>query len=221
MKKVGLLLSGCGVLDGTEIHETVITILALQSRECVEVKFLAPNIEQSVVMNHRNNNPLLQERRNVLIESARIARGDIKDMKELNIKEIDGLIIPGGAGVILNLCTFANDGIKCRVNPDVEGLIVQCLEAKKPIGVLCIAPVLIAKILSQNNKRANLTIGKDPKIAEAIKKLGSTHILCETTDIVFDKENNILSTPAYMLGKDIHEVSKGITKLINKLLELL
>ncbi len=217
MKNVGVLLSGCGVFDGSEIHESVITLLLLQ-RNNVNLSFIAPNIDQSTVINHKENK-LLAESRNVLIESSRITRGNIEDIKNVDLNTIHGLVIPGGAGVITNLCSFMTDGPECKVDKDVADLILNIAESKKPIGAICIAPVLIAKILKDKNVK--VTIGNDQKISDAINMLGCTHINCSVSNIVYDESNKIVSTPAYMLAQNISEVYEGIETLINKFISLL
>ena len=145
MAKVGVLLSGCGVFDGAEIHESVITLLALD-RAGAEAVCMAPDVDQMHVVDHRTEQPVPGETRNVLTESARIARGDIKDVATVSADDLDAVVIPGGFGAAKNLCTFAVDGPNCTVNPDVQRLVVEMFDKGKPIAAVCIAPALIAKI---------------------------------------------------------------------------
>lgn len=219
MKKIGLLFSGSGSNDGSEIQEAVLTMLELDKREC-EVVAMAPNIDQMHVVNHYTGQEM-DEYRNVLVESSRIARGNIKDMAEVEASDIDGLIIPGGLGVSKNLCDYAMAGPECSVNPDVYRLISEVLLLKKPIGAICIAPILIAKILSEQNNSANLTIGSDNKTSKDIKLMGSNHFDCKVDEVIVDEENRIVTTPAYMEAKCINEVAFGIEKLVSQVLSLI
>ena len=213
---IGVLLSGCGVNDGSEIHETVITMLALD-RADVETHLMAPNIDQMHVINHYTGQEM-DEFRNVLVESARIARGDIKDMAEVTGGDLDALIIPGGFGVAKNLSDYAMSGAECSINPDVYRLVSEMVLLKKPIGAICIAPAMMAKILAEQNQSATMTIGKDKSTAKDIQAMGSTHKECPVEEMVIDEENNIVTTPAYMDAKNISEAAKGIEKLVKQII---
>ncbi|MBN4081183.1 isoprenoid biosynthesis glyoxalase ElbB [Caldithrix abyssi] len=219
MTKVGVLLSGCGVNDGSEIHESVITMLALD-RAGVEMVLLAPNIDQMHVVNHYTGQEM-DEFRNVLVESARIARGNIKDMAEVSGNDVDALILPGGFGVVKNLCDYAMAGAECSINPDVYRLISEVHLLQKPIGAICIAPALMAKILGEQDESANLTIGYDETTAGDIKSMGSVHVECPVTEMVVDAEKKIVTTPAYMEAKSIKEAAEGIEKLVAQVLEMI
>ncbi len=214
--KIGVLLSGCGVFDGSEIHEAVLTLLALD-KAGAEIVCMAPNMEQYHVINHLTQEEM-PERRNVLVESARIARGEIKDLKDVSANDIDGLIIPGGFGAAKNLCDFAFKGPDATVHPEVLRLLKELIEANKPIGAICIAPALIAKALA--DKKPEVTIGNDPATAEAIESMGGVHYQCSVDSFHVDEKNKIVTTPAYMLGPTIKYVAEGIEKLVNKVLEL-
>jgi len=214
--KIGVLLSGCGVNDGSEIHETVITMLALD-RADVETHLMAPNIDQMHVINHYTGQEM-DEFRNVLVESARIARGDIKDMAEVTGGDLDALIIPGGFGVAKNLSDYAMSGAECSINPDVYRLVSEMVLLKKPIGAICIAPAMMAKILAEQNRSATMTIGKDKSTAKDIQAMGSTHKECTVEEMVIDEENNIVTTPAYMDAKNISEAAEGIDKLVKQII---
>ncbi len=216
-KKVGVLLSGCGVFDGSEIHEAVLTLLALD-RAGAEIICMAPNIDQTQVINHRTQEPM-EETRNVLVESARIARGDIKDLANVSAADLDALILPGGFGAAKNLSDFAVNGAEATVHPDVERILAEMLSKMKPIGAICIAPVILARALSEN--RPELTIGLDPDTAGAIETMGGRHVNCAVNAIHFDQKNNIVSTPAYMLGPGVKDVAVGIEKLVNQVLALI
>ena len=218
MTKVGVLLSGCGVNDGAEIQETVITMLALD-RAGVEMVLMAPNIDQMHVINHYTGQEM-NEFRNVLIESSRIARGNIKDIVEVSGNDVDALIIPGGFGVTKNLCDYAMAGPECSINPDVYRLVTEVHLLQKPIGAICIAPAMMAKILSEQDESAKMTIGSDKTTASDIKAMGSTHVLCSVTEMVVDEEKKMVSTPAYMEALSIKEAAEGIEKLVAKVLEM-
>ena len=216
--KVGVLLSGSGVQDGSEIHESVLTALSLEKSRA-EIVFMAPNIDQMHVMNHYTGQEM-DEFRNVLVESARIARGNIKDLAEIRGEDLDALIIPGGLGVAKNLSDYAMSGSECSVNPDVYRLVVEMLISKKPIGAICIAPAMMSKILSEQNLSANLTVGSDAATSKDIEAMGSQHQNCSTMEVVVDVKNKIVSTPAYMDAKSISEVAEGIEKLVNEIVSM-
>jgi enhancing lycopene biosynthesis protein 2 len=216
MAKVGVVLSGCGVYDGAEIHEATLTLLFLD-RAGAEIICMAPNVDQMHVINHLKGE-VTGEKRNVLVESSRIARGAIKDMKDVKAGDLDALIFPGGFGAAKNLCDFAVKGADCTVNPEVEKLIKEMHAAKKPLGFACIAPVIAAKVLGSFGPR--LTIGNDKDTAEAIEKMGGKHIDTPVDGAVVCRKNKIASTPAYMLGPTISKVAVGMEKLVNEVLKL-
>jgi len=219
MKTVGVILAGSGVYDGAEIHEAVLTMLALDKRG-VNMVLMAPNVNQHHVINHLNGQEM-NETRNVLIEAARIARGNIKDIKDVDPSTLDAVILPGGFGVAKNLCDFAFKGEDCTVEPSVLDFLTEIVKEKKPLGAVCIAPVLVAKIYEKLNKKAELTIGTDKETADKVEKMGNTHVSCLVKEFHIDKENNIVSTPAYMLGQRISEVAEGIDKTVEALLGLI
>ena len=214
-KKVAVILSGCGVYDGAEIHESVITLLRLDQRGA-QVQCFAPNIAQLHVINHLTGEEM-PESRNVLVESARIARGDVKDIREANAEDFDALIVPGGFGAAKNLSNFASAGAGCSLNPQVLALAEAFAEAGKPLGLICISPALAAKIYGPG---VTCTIGNDADTAAALDKMGAHHQACAVEDIVEDTARKLVSTPAYMLGKNISEVASGINKLVDRVLEL-
>ncbi|AZE86511.1 Enhancing lycopene biosynthesis protein 2 [Pseudomonas orientalis] len=214
-KKIAVILSGCGVYDGAEIHESVITLLRLDQRGA-QVECFAPDIAQLHVINHLTGEEM-PESRNVLVESARIARGAVKDIREANAADFDALIVPGGFGAAKNLSNFAVQGAGCSVNPQVLELAEAFAEAGKPVGLICISPALAAKIYGPG---VTCTIGNDADTAAALDKMGATHQECTVEDIVEDTARKLVSTPAYMLGKNISEVASGINKLVDRVLEL-
>ncbi|CAK9892243.1 MULTISPECIES: isoprenoid biosynthesis glyoxalase ElbB [Pseudomonas] len=214
-KKVAVILSGCGVYDGAEIHESVITLLRLDQRGA-QVQCFAPNIAQMHVIDHLTGEEM-PETRNVLVESARIARGEVKDLREADAKDFDALIVPGGFGAAKNLSNFAVEGPGCSVHPDVLALAEAFAEAGKPVGLICISPALAAKIYGPG---VVCTIGNDASTSAAIVKMGGTHEECDVHDIVEDTPRKLVSTPAYMLAKSISEAAGGIYKLVDRVLEL-
>jgi enhancing lycopene biosynthesis protein 2 len=219
MPKVAVCLSGCGVFDGSEIHEAVLTLLALQQAGA-DVLCCAPDKPQMHVIDHARNQPSEAESRNVLVESARIARGNITPLAHVQASDIDALIFPGGFGAAKNLCTFATEGAECSVDDDVERIVSDMLEMGKPIGAICIAPAMIARIVGRKGIAATLTIGTDKETAAAINKMGARHQDCPATDVAVDGERKIVSTPAYMLGDGPAPVYIGIRKLVDEVLRL-
>jgi len=220
MKKAAVVLSGCGYLDGAEIQEAVLTLLYL---DILGVKIIcaAPDIQQYHTINHITSSPMESGNRNVLLESARIARGDIIPLTKLSVKDFDALIFPGGFGVAKNLCTFGLKGPDCEIEQTVKKIILDALRARKPLGLICIAPALAAKAVEGTEFKLKLTIGNDPGTAKAIESLGAKHINCPVDDIVYDEQNKVVSTPAYMLGPSVAAIAKGIEKLVNKVISLI
>lgn len=217
MKKIGVILSGCGVRDGSEIHEAVLTLLAIDNGGAKAVCF-APDIELDEV-----NHLTMQDtgaKRKVLVEAARIARGEIADVKSAKAAELDAIVLPGGFGAAKNLCSFGFEGPKGSVQPDVLRLIREMAAAKKPICAICIAPAVVALALGRD-LAPKLTIGNDPGTAQAIGATGSSHVDCPASDCVVDRENLIVTSPAYMLAGSIGEAAKGIEKAVKATLELI
>jgi len=218
MAKVGVILSGCGVYDGSEIHEAVITLLALD-RAGAEAVCMAPDIDQMHVVNHLTGAVAEGETRNVLVESARIARGKIVDIKEVTVADYDALLLPGGFGAAKNLCDFAVKGADCAVNPEVARLLNETVKAGKPLGAVCIAPALLAKVLG-TEYAPSLTIGSDTGTAAAVQSMGATHIVCPVREAVIDREHKIVTSPAYMLAGRISEAADGIEETVRILLSM-
>ncbi len=218
MAKVGVVLSGCGVYDGSEIHEAVITLLAL-NRAGAEAICMAPNVDAAVV-NHLTGEAAAGETRNVLVESARIARGEIRDIAEVTVNDVDALIFPGGFGAAKNLCDFAVKGSECTAHPEVARLVREVVSSKKPLAAICIAPALISRILGDDNLTHQLTIGTDEGTAEALEKMGTDHVDCSVSNYIVDPANKLISTPAYMLAGNIREAADGIEKTVAELLKM-
>jgi enhancing lycopene biosynthesis protein 2 len=218
MAKVGVVLSGCGVYDGSEIHEAVCTLLAL-SQAGVEYQCLAPHTNQLHVIDHTSGKPTPGATRNVFVESARIARGDIVKLDDVKVDDYDAFIFPGGFGAAKNLCTFAIEGPDCSVQRDVENLILKAHAANKPMAFVCIAPVIVAKVLGKG-KNVALTIGTDADTAGAIEQMGGKHHECPVKESYVDEELKIVSTPAYMSAQSVAEVYDGVTDAVKKLLKL-
>ncbi len=216
-KKVGVMLSGCGVFDGSEIHEAVLTLLALD-KAGAEIVCMAPDMDQVHVINHLTQEQV-KEKRNVLVESARIARGKIKNLKDVKASDLDALIMPGGTGAAKNLSTFAIQGTDAQVNPEVKRLLNEMVSAGKPVGAICIAPATLTKALS--DKKPQVTIGNDLNTAQAIEKMGGGHKNCTVDMIHVDENNKIVTTPAYMLGPGIKDIAVGIEKLVNKVVSMI
>lgn len=215
MKKVGVVLSGCGVYDGAEITESVLTLLAL-SRGGAQAICFAPDKVQSDVINHLTGEAMADSR-NVLIEAARIARGDIHPLNMAKAEALDALIVPGGFGAAKNLSNFAAQGSQCEVDDDLKALAQQMHQQGKPLGFICIAPALLPKIF---DFPLRLTIGTDIDTAEMIEEMGGEHVPCPVEDIVVDEDNKIVTTPAYMLAQTIAEAAAGIDKLVARVLVL-
>ena len=215
-KKVAVILSGCGVYDGAEIHESVITLLRLDQRGA-DVQCFAPNVPQLHVVDHYSGDEM-DETRNVLVESARIARGQIKDLREARAEDFDALIIPGGFGAAKNLSTFATEGVASKALPEVIALAQAFVEARKPIGMMCIAPTMAAQIFGAG---VVCTLGSDDAdAAKAVGEMGAEHQACEVTEIVVDDKHRLVTTPAYMLAQSISEAASGIYKLVDRVLEM-
>jgi enhancing lycopene biosynthesis protein 2 len=216
-KRVGVLLSGCGNQDGSEIHESVLTLLALD-RAGVQALCMAPDMPQAKVMDHTTKEPMDQTR-SVLVEAGRIARGDIRDVAEVKEAQLDALVLPGGFGAALNLCTFGEDGPECDVQPQVRRLIEEMHAAKKPIVAICIAPVVVARVLGP--KKVKVTIGTDGFTSAQVERTGARHESCQVGACVVDADHKVITTPAYMLGKRITEVAAGIDAAIHELSKML
>lgn len=215
MKKIAVLLSGCGVFDGSEIYETVITLLAIE-RNGASYQCFAPDKKQLHVIDHNAQKPT-DESRNVLIEAARLARGDVKPLNALNVAEFDALIVPGGFGAAKNFSDFAVQGADAVADEQVVTFCHAFAAAKKPAGYMCIAPSLLPFVYGQG---IELTIGTDSNTAEALEKMGAKHIPCSVDAIVVDEKHRVVTTPAYMLAGSLSEAASGIDKLVTKVLAM-
>lgn len=218
MKKVAVILSGCGVFDGSEIHEACAALLALH-RAGAEAVICAPAGPQMHVVNHLAGEPAAGETRDILVESARLARGEILPLSEIDVAGLDAVLLPGGFGAAKNLCTFAVDGENCTVNPEVESFLRQAHQQNLAIGAMCIAPVILAKVFGPELK-PSLTIGNDAATAGLVEKMGARHVDCAADECVVDVPNRMASTPAYMLAGDIGQVFDGAAVFVEKLLGL-
>jgi enhancing lycopene biosynthesis protein 2 len=216
-KRVGVILSGCGVMDGSEIHEATLVLYFLD-KYGAQIVCIAPDKDQQDVVNHITNESL-KEKRNVLLESARIARGNILNIKEVKADELDAVIMPGGFGAAKNLSSFAIDAETCNVDEDVTRLLKKMHAQGKPIAALCIAPALLAKVFGADY-HPELTIGNDPQTATKLEKMGAKHINTKVDEIHFDQKNKIITSPCYMLAERITQVAEGIEKSVKKLLEV-
>lgn len=213
-KKIAVILAGCGVYDGAEIHEATLTLYAI-SRNGASYDIFAPDMEQAHVVNHLTGEEM-NEKRNVLIEAARIARGKISPLSDFNSDNYDAIIFPGGFGAAKNLCTFAFDGPDCTVNLDVERVIKDMHTKGKTIAALCISPVIIAKVLGN----VQLTIGQDEGTAKGVEALGAKHIITNHGEVVIDAENKIITTPCYMLDATIAQIGEGAENVVQAILKM-
>ncbi|WP_419798226.1 MAG: isoprenoid biosynthesis glyoxalase ElbB [Terasakiella sp.] len=215
MAKIAVLLSGCGVFDGAEIHEAVLTMLAIQ-RAGSTYQCFAPDMDQYHVINHMTGDEM-DEKRNVMVEASRIARGDIKALSDYKAADYDALILPGGFGAAKNLSTFAIDGPDCTVNADVEMALQTTRSAGKPIGALCISPAVLAKVFGD----VNVTIGQDEGVAGAIETLGCTHTCTDHGEIIIDQAAKVVTTPCYMLDANIAQIADGAEACVKEVLSLI
>ncbi len=215
MKKIAVVLSGCGVFDGAEIHEATLSLLAIAKQGC-SYEIFAPDTTQHHVINHITGEEM-DETRNVLVEAARIARGSIKDLKQFNPEEFDGLLFPGGFGAAKNLSTWAFDGAEATVLPEVEKAIRGMVKLKKPVGALCISPVILAKIFGE----VNLTIGDDESTIDALESLGTTHVYTTHGEVVVDADHNLVTTPCYMLDATISQIAEGADNIVDAMIGLM
>lgn len=218
MKKkcIGIILSGCGYLDGSEINEVVLTQLALD-RYGINYKGISLNkVSHDIVCHLTGKKENIN--RNILQESARILRGNVVNIEEVNIDDYDGFIIPGGFGSAKNLCSFAIDKDSYTVEQNIYNFIKEAIFLKKSLGFMCISPVIIPLLYPNGVK---MTIGSDEEIARVVTNLGAEHIVCKVDEICYDKRYNVISTPAYMVDESIYKVSKGIDRLVKVLVETL
>ena len=220
--RFAVVLSGCGVFDGSEIHEAVLTMLAIDNAGA-RYQCFAPNTWQARTVDHFTGNVSAiagdEDNRNVLAESARIARGEIKDLSEFNPKEFDAIVFPGGFGAALNLSDFAVKGTECDINRSVKKAIEDSYKEGLVIGAMCIAPVVIARVLGKHGIR--LTIGNDAKTAAGITKMGAVHENKNAVEVCVDEENKIVTTPCYMLASSIKDIARGTENLINEMIDLI
>lgn len=215
MKKFAVVLAGCGVFDGAEIHEATLTLYSI-IRNGGTYEIFAPDMDQYHVINHLTGEEM-NETRNVLVESARIARGNIKPLSEFKVEAFDALIFPGGFGAAKNLSTFAFEGTNFSVNDDVKNAILGMKNAGKPIGALCISPVILARVLGD----VELTIGQDPDTASAVESLGATHKKTNHGEVIVDEKTRIVTTPCYMLDATVAQIGDGADNVVKAILNLI
>lgn len=218
MKTVGVVLAGCGFLDGAEIYESVLTLLALD-RAGVTVQCLAPDVEQMHVVNHRTGEPAA-ERRNVLVEAARLARGKIEPLSVDWVDKLDAVVFPGGFGAAKNYCDYAVNGDDCAILPVVDEFFHAWMESGKPLGLVCISPVVFARAFKGQSLHPTLTVGPASGAAASIATFGGTHVETTASETVVDRPHRIVSTPAYMCQTRISEVARGIEHMVAELLAL-
>lgn len=213
MKNFAVILAGCGVFDGAEIHEAVMTLYAI-AKNGATYSIFAPDVDQHHVVNHLTGKEM-PEKRNVLLESARIARGKIRSLPELDVRNFDAVIFPGGFGVAKNLCNFAFKGADCEVNAEVKKVIKETVSLRKPLGALCISPVLLAAVLGE----VEITLGSDGSSAQAVTKMGAKHKVTTHGDVVIDEKHKIFTTPCYMLDATIVQIAQGAENIVKAMLE--
>ncbi|MBI5211186.1 MAG: isoprenoid biosynthesis glyoxalase ElbB [Elusimicrobia bacterium] len=216
MAKIGVILSGCGVKDGSEIHEATLLLLAIDKLGAQAVCF-APDKDQADVVDHASGKAV-REKRNVLVESARLARGEIRDLREARPESLDAVILPGGFGAAKNLSSFAEEGAECQVDPEVARLLRGMRQAGKPIGAACIAPVILARLFG--GEKPVVTIGSDPGTAKAVEAMGAVHEVAGATGVAVDKGKKLATTPCYMLATRIGQVAEGMEALVKAVLEM-
>lgn len=207
-------------MDGSEIHEAVLTMLSLD-RAGAELICAAPASDQFHVVNHCTNAVQAGEIRNMLIEAGRISRGNIRDLAGVSAADADAVFFPGGFGAAKNLCSFARDGATCSVHPQAGRIIREMLDARKPIGALCIAPVLIARVAGAIGRRVQVTIGNDPEVAAAIEAMGAVHVPCPVDRAVIDEDHRVVTAPAYMLAQNISAVAASAEAAVTAIAGLL
>jgi len=215
MKKFAVVLSGCGVFDGAEIHEATLSLLAIARKGC-SYQIFAPDLKQHHVINHITGEEM-DETRNVLVESARIARGNIHKLGDFKASEFDALLFPGGFGAAKNLSSWAFDGADAKVLPEVEEAIRSMVSLKKPVGAMCISPVILAKVLGE----VHLTIGNDESTIDAIESLGARHVYTTHGEVVVDPDHNLITTPCYMLDASIDQIAEGADNIVDALLKMM
>jgi len=215
MKKFAVILAGSGVFDGAEIHEATLTLLAIKKLGA-DYEIFAPDILQHHVVNHLTGQEM-PETRNVLVESARIARGNIKPLSRFSAGVFDAIILPGGFGVAKNLCSWAYEGDNCTINPEVEKALRDMNNSGKPVGALCIAPVIIGKLFPGTN----VTTGDDPASAAYINKMGSEYTKAAHGEVIVDHKRKIFSTPCYMLDADIVQIAEGAENIVREMLKVM
>ncbi len=221
MTQVAVVLAGNGRGDGSEIHEASSCLIHLD-RHKIAYRCFAPDKPQADVIDHVTGKPT-HETRNVMVESARISRGEISPLAKLDVDAFAGIVFPGGYGAAKNLCTFAKDGPNCTVDPDVERVVKGFRAKNKPIAMCCIAPVIAAKVLgtSVGGPGCEVTIGEDAATAGAIAKMGSKNIARPVTEAVVDTKNRLVTTPAYMCDSGPYGVFTGIGRMIDEFVKMI
>lgn len=219
MKNILVLLAGCGAKDGAEIQEAVLTLLAI-NKEGAQYTCASLNKKQKHVLNFIDDSEMDQER-NMMTEAARISRGQMEDLANLSMKDFDALLLPGGFGVAKNFCSFAFDGTRASVEPEVKRIIQEAYDMKKPIGAVCISPALVALSLAEKNPEIVLTLGTAEEANKNLTEIGVKSKSCPTTSFVVDETNKIVSSPAYMHGdSSISELEEGISKCVKAVIEM-
>jgi len=212
--RFAVLLAGCGVFDGSEIHESVSTLISISKNGCEYVCFSSDNLQYNVI-DHSSQKGVKDENRNMMVEAARISRGEIKKIEDYNPNEFDALIIPGGFGVAKNFFSFVQDGINCTINESIQDAILKTHKAGKIIGAMCISPALVVRAFRDTGIQVEVTGGIDTELIVAIEKMGGKNVECDVKESYYDRSNKIVSTPAYISANNIYEVYQGVESMVN------
>jgi enhancing lycopene biosynthesis protein 2 len=210
---IGVILSGAGHKDGSELHESVLVLLSL-AQLGVGCTVYAPDIKLAEV-DHTTGQPTGAER-SVLKEAARIARGRIKDLARSQGTDHEGWILPGGGGATNNLSDFAARGANAVVTKEVNRVLREAFAARIPVGACGNAPLVVALVARASSRRLRLTIGDDAELARMLEGMGHVHIAAAVDDIAIDGDRKIVTTPASMFDAPIDAVARGIHKMVKQ-----
>lgn len=223
---IGVLLSGNGVYDGAEIQEAVLTLLAIDemgwNAVCISV-----DKPQHHVINHLTGE-VMDESRNMLVEAARIARGQITPIDSISPADIDALVIPGGFGSAKNFTSWAFDGPESTILPEVKLLLVNLVNVGKPIVALCVSPVVVAKAFEGSSIHPTLSLGSASESSpydinsfnEGLRATGAIAQERTIREVLIDPTNRIICAPCYMMDARITEINANIKQAMVALNEI-
>lgn len=223
IKKCALILAGCGAKDGAEITESVSLMIAFDQAH-FHVQAFAPNRSFHHVIDHAADQIVESENRNMLVESARIARGNVLPLQELAEDDYDVICFAGGFGVAKNFCNFASEGKNAVLENDVKDILFRFIRAHKIVSALCISPILLALAAKELQlKDAKITLGDgSSEAAEIVQTWGITHEPKKVHEASIDKVNRFVTAPAYMDAqaspKDIFASATSLVKGVESLL---